>query len=309
MTAAILAAKQQIATRLPVGLGQVAVGAMVLLAAAALVDAAPSWAAIRAHVQTWSVPQLGSTASLLAGLATALGALPLLFIRRVSDQTRDGMLGFGAGVMLAASCFSLILPGIDAAQVLTGSKTQAALIVAAGLGAGALFLFLSHRLIPHEHFVKGPEGVSSAKLKQIWLFVGAVTLHNFPEGLAVGVGFGGGNIAEGAALALGIGLQNMPEGLVVALALLAAGYTRAKAFAVALVSGLVEPLGGAFGAGVVTLAQPFLPWALAFAAGAMLFVVSHEIIPESHRNGHESRATAGVLGGFAVMMVLDIALG
>jgi len=262
-----------------------------------------------ARLQAWSIPQLGATASLLAGLATALGALPLLFIKRVSDQTRDGMLGFGAGVMLAASCFSLILPGIDAAQALTGSKTQAALIVAAGLGAGALFLFLSHNLIPHEHFVKGPEGVSSARLKQIWLFVGAVTLHNFPEGLAVGVGFGGGDLAQGAALALGIGLQNMPEGLVVALALLATGYSRARAFGVALVSGLVEPIGGAFGAGVMTLAQPFLPWALAFAAGAMLFVVSHEIIPESHRNGHESHATAGVLGGFAVMMVLDIALG
>lgn len=309
MTAAILAAKQRVEARLPAGFVHVVAAAMVLFAAAAILDAAPSWEDMSARIQTWSIPQLGATASLLAGLATALGALPLLFIKRVSDKTRDGMLGFGAGVMLAASCFSLILPGIDAAQALTGSKTQAALIVAAGLGAGALFLFLSHNLIPHEHFVKGPEGVSSARLKQIWLFVGAVTLHNFPEGLAVGVGFGGGDFAQGGALALGIGLQNMPEGLVVALALLATGYSRARAFGVALVSGLVEPIGGVFGAGVMTLAQPFLPWALAFAAGAMLFVVSHEIIPESHRNGHESHATAGVLGGFAVMMVLDIALG
>jgi zinc transporter, ZIP family len=309
MTAAILAAKQRIEAQIPAWFVYVVVAALLLIAAAAALDAAPSWEDMRARLPTWSIPQLGTTASLLAGLATALGALPLLFIKRVSDQTRDGMLGFGAGVMLAASCFSLILPGIDAAQALTGSKTQAALIVAAGLGAGALFLFLSHNLIPHEHFIKGPDSVSSMKLKQIWLFVGAVTLHNFPEGLAVGVGFGGGNLAEGAALALGIGLQNMPEGLVVALAMLTVGYSRMKAFGVALVSGLVEPVGGAFGAGVMTLAQPLLPWALAFAAGAMLFVVSHEIIPESHRNGNESRATGGVLVGFAIMMVLDIALG
>jgi ZIP family zinc transporter len=309
MTAAIIAATQQIEARIPAGFAYVVGAAMVVFAAAAALDAAPTWEAMTARIQTWSIPQLGATASLLAGLATALGALPLVFIKRVSDKTRDGMLGFGAGVMLAASCFSLILPGIDAAQALTGSKTQAALIVAAGLGAGALFLLLSHNLIPHEHFVKGSDGVSSLKLKQTWLFVSAITLHNFPEGLAVGVGFGGGNLAEGAALALGIGLQNIPEGLVVAMALLAAGYTRALAFGVSLLSGLVEPIGGAFGAGVTVLAQPLLPWALAFAAGAMLFVVSHEIIPESHRNGHESRATGGVLSGFAIMMVLDIALG
>lgn len=309
MTAAILAARQHIQARIPTGFVYVAGAVVALFALAVVFDAAPSWEDMTARIQGWSVAQLGTTASLLAGLATALGALPLLFIKRVSDKTRDGMLGFGAGVMLAASCFSLILPGIDAAQALTGSKLQAALIVAAGLGAGALFLFLSHNLIPHEHFIKGSDSVSSLKLKQIWLFVGAVTLHNFPEGLAVGVGFGGGNIAEGAALALGIGLQNIPEGLVVALAMLTAGYTRTKAFGVALLSGLVEPVGGAFGAGLMTLAQPMLPWALAFAAGAMLFVVSHEIIPESHRNGNETRATGGVLIGFAIMMVLDVALG
>lgn len=309
MTAAILSARQHIEARIPAGFVSIVGAMLALFVAATIFDAAPSWEDMAARLRAMSIPQLGTTASLLAGLATALGAIPLLFIKRVSDKTRDGMLGFGAGVMLAASCFSLILPGIDAAQALTGSKTQAALIVAAGLGAGALFLFLSHNLIPHEHFIKGSDSVSSLKLKQIWLFVGAVTLHNFPEGLAVGVGFGGGNIAEGAALALGIGLQNIPEGLVVALAMLTAGYTRLKAFGVALLSGLVEPVGGAFGAGVMTVAQPVLPWALAFAAGAMLFVVSHEIIPESHRNGHESRATGGVLGGFAIMMVLDIALG
>lgn len=309
MTAAILAAKQRIEARVPAVFVYAAGAVLALLAVATVFEAAPGWASVTTRIQGWSMPQLGTTASLLAGLATALGAVPLLFIKRISAQTRDGMLGFGAGVMLAAACFSLILPGIDAAQVLTGSKAQAALIVAAGIGAGAWFLFFTHNRIPHEHFIKGADSVSSMKLKQIWLFVGAVTLHNFPEGLAVGVGFGNGNLAEGAALALGIGIQNIPEGLVVAMAVLAAGYSRSKAVGVALLSGLVEPVGGAFGASVMTLAQPVLPWALAFAAGAMLFVVSHEIIPESHRNGHETRATGGVLAGFAIMMVLDIALG
>ena len=305
MTAAMLAVRNHVENRhsrtLAYGLGAAIFVAMLAVAGRGTFTL-PAIAA-------WSPFGFGTGASLLAGLATAAGAVPILFVSRVSDPVRDAMLGFGAGVMLAAACFSLILPGIDAAQALTGSETRAALIVAAGIGAGALFLFLSHRFIPHEHFVKGPEGVSGTRLKQLWLFVGAITLHNLPEGLSVGVGFGGGDLAGGTALAVGIGLQNMPEGLVVALALLATGYSRARAFNVALLSGLVEPLGGAFGAGLMTLASPLLPWALAFAGGAMLFVISHEIIPESHRNGNETHATAGVLIGFAIMMVLDIALG
>jgi zinc transporter, ZIP family len=309
MSAAIIAARPYIQFQTTRVLMYVLAVSGLTFAASTAWNALPAIDDVVAAISLWSLPRIGTTASLLAGLATAAGALPILFIKRVSDSTRDGLLGFGAGVMLAASSFSLILPGIEAAEALVETRAHAAYIVASGIVLGALFLFLSHKLIPHEHFVNGPAGVNSVKLKQIWLFIGAVTLHNFPEGLAVGVGFGSGDLASGAALALGIGLQNMPEGLVVALALLSGGYSRAKAWGVALVSGLVEPLGGAFGAGVMAVAQPFLPWALAFAAGAMLFVVSHEVIPESHRNGHESRATAGVLGGFVVMMVLDIALG
>jgi ZIP family zinc transporter len=137
----------------------------------------------------------------------------------------------------------------------------------------------------------------------------AITLHNLPEGLAVGVGFGTHGVASGSALALGIGVQNIPEGLVVALALVAAGYSRVFAASIAFASGLVEPVGGLLGAALLSVSQFMLPWGLAFAAGAMLFVVSHEIIPESHRKGHEREATIGLLAGFVVMMMLDTALG
>ncbi|MBD2103670.1 ZIP family metal transporter [Leptolyngbya sp. FACHB-261] len=253
--------------------------------------------------------QLGLLASLLAGMATGVGALPIFFIRDVTQKAQDIMLGFGAGVMLAATAFSLIIPGIEAASGITGSKVSAAFIVAAGLLLGGIFLWLSNKYSPHEHFIKGPEGSSSANLRRIWLFIIAITLHNLPEGLAVGVGFGGGDSANGLALAVGIGLQNMPEGLVVALGLLAAKYSKQTAFLIALATGMVEPIGGLLGAGAVSVAEPILPWALAFAAGAMLFVISDEIIPETHRKGFETESTAGLMVGFVVMMILDVTLG
>ena len=177
-----------------------------------------------------------------------------------------------------------------------------------GILLGGVFLQMAHRFLPHEHFIKG-ESKRSTNLKRIWLFIAAITIHNFPEGLAVGVNFGTGNISDGIPLAIGIGLQNMPEGLVVALALVAENYSRNYALAVSLLTGLVEPIGGLIGAGVVSVAQDFLPWAMAFAAGAMLFVISDEIIPESHRKGFEQEGTIGVMLGFVVMMFLDIALG
>ncbi|MDP8255423.1 MAG: ZIP family metal transporter [Candidatus Alcyoniella australis] len=248
---------------------------------------------------------LGAMASLLAGLATGVGALPVLFTRGISQRTQDVMLGFGAGVMLAATSFSLIIPAIEAG----GAGVSGAMIVACGMGLGAVFLWLADRFLPHEHFIKGPEGADRSNLRRVWLFIIAITLHNFPEGLAVGVGFGGGDVQNGTSLAIGIGLQNMPEGLVVALALLTERYTKAQALGIALLTGLVEPVGGLFGAGLVSVAQPILPWGLAFAAGAMLFVVSDEIIPESHRKGFEKEATFGVMIGFIVMMVLDVTLG
>jgi ZIP family zinc transporter len=256
-----------------------------------------------------SLVYLGFIASLAAGVATGVGALPVLFVRNISQRFQGAMLGFGAGVMLAATSFSLIVPGIEAAHTTYGSEFGAALVIGIGMFTGGFFLWLSDKYSPHEHFISGPEGADPKNLKRVWLFIIAITLHNFPEGLAVGVGFGSGDIANGVALAIGIGLQNMPEGLVVAVALLSERYSVARAIGIALLTGLVEPIGGLIGAGVVSIAEPLLPWGLGFAAGAMLFVISDEIIPESHRKGFEKEATIGVMIGFVVMMFLDVTLG
>ena len=238
---------------------------------------------------------LGSVASLAAGLATGAGALPVLFARKVSDRSLDVMLGFSAGVMLAATSFSLIIPAID----LSGPW-----VVVFGIILGAFVLHLIDRFVPHFHPALGAEGPPS-KLSKVWLFVVAITIHNFPEGLAVGVSFGIGDIASGFVIATAIGLQNMPEGLAVALPLLREGYSRRKSLWYATLTGLVEPLGGLLGAALVSIFHPILPWGLSFAAGAMLFIVSDEIIPESHRKGFEREATFGLIAGFVIMMLLD----
>lgn len=251
----------------------------------------------------------GALASLLAGLATGVGALPILFIRKISEQTQDVMLGFAAGVMLAASFFSLIIPGIDVAQEQGATKLGAVTLVIAGILLGAASLWLVHRYLPHEHFIMGRQGPDAPRFRRIWLFVIAITLHNFPEGLAVGVGFGGDDPGKAIALAVGIGLQNMPEGLAVAVALLTLNYSRGQAFFVALLTGLAEPIGGLLGTGAVTVAQSLLPWGLACAAGAMIFVISDEIIPETHRRGFETHGTLGLMIGLVVMMFLDVMLG
>ncbi|HLE74551.1 MAG TPA: ZIP family metal transporter [Candidatus Bathyarchaeia archaeon] len=238
---------------------------------------------------------IGFAASLLAGLATGAGALPVLFMKRISDRLLDVMLGFSAGVMLAATSFSLIVPALD----LSGP-----LVAVFGIILGALVLHLIDRFVPHFHPALGAEGPPS-KLSRVWLFVIAITIHNFPEGLAVGVSFGSGNVAAGLAIATAIGLQNMPEGLAVALPLVREGYSRRKALLYGTLTGLVEPLGGLLGVALISVFQPILPWGLAFAAGAMLFVVSDEMIPESHRKGFEREATFGVIAGFVIMMLLD----
>ncbi len=248
---------------------------------------------------------LGALFSLLAGLATGLGAIPILFTRNISDKIQDICMGFGAGVMLAATSFSLIIPGLEAA----GDGLSAATIMVFGILLGGIFLYLADVLIPHDHFIQGHHGIDAGKLKKVWLFVFAITLHNFPEGMAVGVGFGGGDFSNGLSLAIGIGLQNIPEGLVVALALVANRYSIKKSFFIALLTGLVEPIGGILGAGLVTFFRSFLPWGLAFAAGAMLFVISDEIIPESHRKGFAKQATFGLMVGFVIMLFLDVTLG
>jgi ZIP family zinc transporter len=238
---------------------------------------------------------IGLAASLVAGLATGAGALPVLFTKKISDRLLDVMLGFSAGVMLAATAFSLIVPAID-----LGGPFVAVL----GIIIGALVLHLIDRFVPHFHPALGAEGPAS-RLSKVWLFVIAITIHNFPEGLAVGVSFGGGDVAAGLVIAMAIGLQNMPEGLAVALPLVREGYSRRKSLLYGTLTGLVEPLGGLLGVALVAIFMPILPWGLAFAAGAMLFVVSDEMIPESHRKGFEREATFGLIAGFVVMMLLD----
>jgi ZIP family zinc transporter len=252
---------------------------------------------------------LGFLGSLAAGMMTAVGALPVLVGRRVARRTNDALLGFAAGVMLAASFFSLIIPSLEASEILYGEGVLPATIACAGLLLGVAAIAAINEYLPHEHFIAGREGPEAISLKKIWLFVIAITIHNVPEGLAVGVGFGSGDIGNGMSLAIGIGLQNAPEGLAVALALQSEKYSRLFAFSVACLTGLVEPVAGFLGAAAVTVAQPLLPWGLAFAAGAMIYVISHEIIPETHRHGHQNAATAGLTIGLVVMMVLDVTLG
>lgn len=247
-------------------------------------------------------------AGMLAAAATALGTLPALFLRRLSSRLHAAMLGFGGGVMLAASIFSLIVPALDLFQATAQLVWQSPLQVAAAILLGALLMMALERSVPHEHFIKGAEGHQALILKRSWLFVIAITLHNIPEGLAIGVAYAGDNVVAASALTTGIAIQNVPEGFVVAMALLAAGYNRVFAVGVGMLSGLVEPLMAVLGAMVLTNSA-VLPWGLAMAAGAMLFVISHEIIPESHKQGHEMAATNGLMLGFVLMFVLDTALG
>ncbi|MCB5191164.1 ZIP family metal transporter [Methylobacillus arboreus] len=258
----------------------------------------------------WGVPQVrdafwGGSA---AALATAAGTLPVLFWKQLPDRIMDTLFGFGAGVMLAASAFSLIVPGIDAAQAQGASPWGAASMVGISIVIGAALLLALERWVPHEHFIKGIERENTVALKRTWLFVFAIALHNVPEGLAIGVGFAGGDVVSGSALATGIAIQDIPEGFVVAMALAVVGYSRRTAIIIGMASGLVEPVGAVLGAAIVSSSAALLPWGLGVAAGAMLFVVSHEIIPESHRKGHEVFATSGLIVGFVLMMMLDTAL-
>jgi ZIP family zinc transporter len=247
--------------------------------------------------------------SAVAALATALGALPALFVRHISPRWEDVMLGFGAGVMAAASCFSLILPGVAAGTDILGSKPAGASLVAVGLVLGALFLLLADKAVPHEHRSAGRHGPDWLHLRSVWLMVFAICLHNFPEGMAIGVGFSGGDTSVGLPLAAAIAIQDVPEGLVVAVALRTVAYAPWQAAAAGALSGLAEPLGAIVSVALTSGFAPFYPLGLGFAAGAMIWVVSHEIIPETHRKGHEQAATLGLIGGFVVMMMLDTALG
>ena len=258
-------------------------------------------------VEGFELPVSGAVSGgLMAAAATALGAVPLLVVRRIGANVQGMLLGFGAGVMLAASVFSLLLPAFEAAQLQTGSEFNAATLVALGLLLGAGGLLAMDRALPHTH---APGGRRSGAA--VWLFVFAIAVHNIPEGLAIGVaaGLNGSGAGTGDAVAAGISLQNIPEGLIVAIALVTAGYGRWLAFGVAAVSGLIEPIAAIAGSMMGSVSAMILPWGLAGAAGAMLFVVSHEIIPESHRRGHETLATGGLIVGFVLMMLMDTLLG
>jgi ZIP family zinc transporter len=292
MTARRLAAEptsQRLAAFIALALAAVAAGIQ-------LAAAAPANEAVRAAL----------AATLMTALATGAGALPVLVMREISASTRDALLGFGAGVMLAASFFSLLVPALDSGAQTAGTAAGGALIVTAGVALGAAVLMAADRWLPHEHFVKGREGRAVRNASGLWLFAVAITLHNIPEGLAVGVAQAG---SGGDAVTAGIAVQNMPEGLIVAIALATLGISRWKAAALALATGMAEPLGGLIGASAVSHAAAMLPWGLAFAAGAMLFVISHEIIPETHRNGNERVATIGLISGFVLMMLFDTLLG
>ena len=248
----------------------------------------------------------GAFASILAGLATGLGALPALFFRDISQRLLYMMLGFAAGVMLAATAFSLLVPGIAYGnQVWPGNGV---FVVSAGILVGAGFLELADRFLPYERFL-ADRGEAISSLRKVWLFIAAITLHNFPEGMAVGVSFGGGDWHGGSVIAIAVGLQNIVEGLAVALPLVGLGYQRSQAVFIATLTGLVEPIGGLIGAAAVSLLFPLLPLGMAFAAGAMLFVIADDIIPETQSKGKARSATFAFVLGFVVMMVLDNLLG
>ena len=254
-------------------------------------------------------------ATLFTWFVTALGASLVFFFRTVNRKMLDGMLGFAAGVMIAASYWSLLAPAIAMAEESGGSPWVPA---TGGFLLGGAFLWVVDKLLPHLHLglpMSEAEGIKTSWQRSI-LLVLAITLHNIPEGLAVGVAFGalaaglpGATLGGAVALALGIGIQNFPEGTAVSVPLRREGTSIGKAFWYGQLSGVVEPIAGVLGAAAVILMRPILPYALAFAAGAMIYVVVEELIPESQHEGNTDIATIGAMLGFAVMMTLDVALG
>ncbi|MDP3333075.1 MAG: ZIP family metal transporter [Methylococcaceae bacterium] len=249
---------------------------------------------------------VGFLSSVLAGLATGVGALPALFFTKISKNLFNSMLGAAAGVMLAATAFSLLVPGMAYGNLIWPGN--GIYIVSLGMLVGALFLHFADRQLPHVHF-DSVSDVHLNSLKKVWLFIIAITIHNFPEGMSVGVSFGSGEMKNGIVLAIAIALQNIPEGLAVALPLVGLGYNKWRAVGIATLTGLVEPVGGLLGVTMVTVFEPILPIAMGFAAGAMLFVISEEIIPETHANGRSRHATFALMIGFIIMMALDNMLG
>ncbi|HEX2605026.1 MAG TPA: ZIP family metal transporter [Oxalicibacterium sp.] len=262
--------------------------------------------------------QIGSNpnmrAALLGGgtaaLATALGTLPVLFSQKFSQRTYDGFLGFGAGVMLAATAFSLVIPALTIAKGQGAGPWGASAIVGGGILLGTALLLLLDRSTEGNNLAPAiDESVIYANsLRRAWLFVLAVALHNLPEGLAIGVAYAGVDMDKANMLATGISIQDVPEGLVVALALRSVGYNRLISVGLGVVSGLIEPLAAVGGVAVIGMSAYLLPWGLAAAAGAMLFVICRDVIPEAHRNGNGTSACLSLVCGFILMTVLDTAL-
>lgn len=261
----------------------------------------PTMQALLATLFTWGV--------------TAVGASAVFFTRSVSQKLLDWLLGLAGGVMIAASFWSLLAPAIELAEE---QGTPGWLPAVVGFLLGGVFLRGIDQVLPHVHLftpTRQAEGVKTTWQRAV-LLVTAITLHNIPEGLAVGVAFGAvslglesASLSAAVALAVGIGLQNFPEGIAVAMPLRREGLSPRRSFWYGQLSGMVEPVAGVLGAAAVVAARPLLPYALAFAAGAMIFVVVEEVIPESQTHGHGDLATMGVMLGFAVMMFLDVALG
>jgi len=241
------------------------------------------------------------------GGATIIGALIGFIIRKPSHKFNDIILSFAAGVMLAAAVIGLIIPSLE------GTSKFNLLIVIIGIFTGAICLNLIDRLVPHLHKLTGvdqenhPE--NSKKLSKILLFVIAIAIHNFPEGIAAGVGFGSGNITHAITVAGGIALQNIPEGMVIIAPMLAVGISKKRTFIIALMTGLVEVFGTFIGYFAVSISTAILPFALAFAGGTMLYVISDEMIPETHSHGNERAATYALLIGFVVMLAFDFLIG
>ena len=239
------------------------------------------------------------------GGATVVGALIGFIFKSISHKFSDIVLAFAAGVMLAAAVLGLIIPSIE-----YGGK-YGILITVAGIFVGAVCLNLIDRLVPHLHKLAGdePESHNNANLSKVLLFVMAIAIHNLPEGIAAGVGFGSGDTAQALIIAGGIALQNIPEGMVIIAPMLAAGIRPRRTFVLAMITGLVEVVGTLIGYFAVSISTAILPFALAFAGGTMLYVISDEMIPETHAHGSERGATYALLVGFCVMLVTDVLLG
>lgn len=259
--------------------------------------------------ESQKAPLYALCAGLTGFAATAAGSIPGLFMNKLSDKAEDIMLGSAAGMMIAAAIFSLLIPSIELSEELFKNQWLGMGWVIFGIFLGILFLLGVNAITPHEHFENGTEGPEIQIRDGIWLFVLAIVIHNIPEGMAMGISFAAENMEIGVPLTAAIALQDFPEGLAVVLALSSANISRIKAVGIGILSGLMEPIGALFGVSLTSSLGYVYPLGLALSAGAMLFVVFHEVIPETHRRGHQTAATMGLMFGFCLLMILEKGLG